>query len=504
MPRRTHFIVLVASLLLSACSTAVDSDAARTSHVRVPAEHTTVHHGTADLELAVAASRALYRASPAVVLAADGEHDRQAEAASVAVRLGVPMLLTPGAGAPSGNGEAVRTEVRRLAPATVVAFGKSATRWAKEIENGPEVVPAPPDRARLRDVIDSRLPEIRRAAGLRSLLVLVSEEDTATATTGKAAGARVLHVDYHDPRADRDVIAALHRDRPDKVMALGTEFGSVTQLEYRLDVATTGVELPGGGQRVYPGRRMIALYGHPGDGGLGVLGEQSVDAAVARAKRVAGEYQDLVDEPVVPAFEIITTVASAEAGPDGDYSRESPVSKLRPWVDAAADAGMYVMLDLQPGRTDFLTQAKRYEQLLAEPHVGLALDPEWRLRPGQRHMVQIGSVDAGEINDVVDWLAELTRERALPQKLLMLHQFQLSMISGRDRIDTGRDELAVLIHADGFGVPGEKLNTWRNLKAEEPAAIWWGWKNFYDEDRPTFTPAQTMELTPSPVFVSYQ
>ena len=40
---------------------------------------------------------------------------------------------------------------------------------------------------------------------------------------------------------------------------------------------------------------------------------------------------------------------------------------------------MYVVLDLQPGRTDFLTQAKRYEPLLALPHVGLALDPEWRL-----------------------------------------------------------------------------------------------------------------------------
>ena len=44
---------------------------------------------------------------------------------------------------------------------------------------------------------------------------------------------------------------------------------------------------------------------------LGALGEQPVDAAITRAKQVAASYGALVDEPVVPAFEIITTVASA-------------------------------------------------------------------------------------------------------------------------------------------------------------------------------------------------
>jgi hypothetical protein len=34
--------------------------------------------------------------------------------------------------------------------------------------------------------------------------------------------------------------------------------------------------------------------------------------------------------------------------------------------------------------------------------------------------------------------------------------------------------------------------------------VWWGWKNFYDEDRPTLTPAQTVAVEPSPRFISYQ
>jgi hypothetical protein len=68
-----------------------------------------------------------------------------------------------------------------------------------------------------------------------------------------------------------------------------------------------------------------------------------------------------------------------------------------------------VILDLQPGRTDFLTQAMIYEEFLRLPHVGLALDPEWRLEPNQVHLRQIGSVDAAEINQVGNWLASLVR-----------------------------------------------------------------------------------------------
>ena len=50
------------------------------------------------------------------------------------------------------------------------------------------------------------------------------------------------------------------------------------------------VHLPGGGHVLFPGRRLVAIYGHPGDGNLGVLGEQPVDAAVQRAGEVAAGY----------------------------------------------------------------------------------------------------------------------------------------------------------------------------------------------------------------------
>ena len=179
--------------------------------------------------------------------------------------------------------------------------------------------------------------------------------------------------------------------------------------------------------------------------------------------------------------------------------------ELRPWVEAAGEAGLYVVLDLQPGRTDFVTQAEMYRPLLELPYVGLALDPEWRLGANEVHLTQIGSVGVEEVNRVVTWLADLTRENRLPQKLLVLHQFRLDMLPGRDRVDLSRDELAVMVHADGQGGQGDKQATWRALRADVQDELWWGWKNFYDEDAPMLTPEQTVDqVDPLPQLISYQ
>ncbi|MEJ7719089.1 MAG: hypothetical protein WKF58_00905 [Ilumatobacteraceae bacterium] len=211
----------------------------------------------------------------------------------------------------------------------------------------------------------------------------------------------------------------------------------------------------------------MAIYGHPGDPNLGVLGELSVDAAVERASAVAADYNGDGGDPVIPTFQIITTVASSEPGPDGDYSLESSHDHIRPWVDAAAAADFYVILDLQPGYTDFLTQAKLYEEFLVQPHVGLALDPEWRLAPGERHMHDIGQVSADEVNSVASWLADLTRRHSLPQKLLLLHQFSLDMLPDRDKIQT-HPELALVVQMDGLGSQPAKLDTWHAVTRGVP------------------------------------
>ncbi len=44
---------------------------------------------------------------------------------------------------------------------------------------------------------------------------------------------------------------------------------------------------------------------------LGVLGEQGPAQSVARARKLAASYQPLVRDRVVPAFELIATVADS-------------------------------------------------------------------------------------------------------------------------------------------------------------------------------------------------
>jgi hypothetical protein len=355
---------------------------------------------------------------------------------------------------------------------------------------------------------EAELPAVERAEPLDGTVVVTTgaPEALAGVATARAAGARVqLTGGGTDPRGSAELVELLAEQQPETVVALGAGFAAEEGLDWKLETAATGEQLPGGGQLLFPQHFLVALYGSPGTGALGVLGEQDLPASIERARAHAAPYEELVPEAtVVPAFEVIATVASSVAGPDGNYSTELPVEELRPWVEAAGEAGMYVVIDLQPGRTDFVTQAEQYRPLLELPHVGLALDPEWRLGPNEVHLTQIGSVSIDEVNRVVTWLADLTRAGDLPQKLLLLHQFRVDMIPERGRLDTSRDELALMVHADGQGGQGDKQATWRTLRQTEPDEVAWGWKNFYDEDAPMLTPEETVAVEPRPNLISYQ
>ena len=408
--------------------------------------------------------------------------------------------------APDADADAVPgTSPTPRASGSTASTGDPAPGPDDSADAGPDAEDERAEDERVDDPEAWPLTELPEAPDAAALLVTGSPADLAPAATARAAGLAVVVVPGGDPRSTSATVQAVATAAPQTVIAVGGAFGTAEDLAWKVRTAATGVELPGGGQVLFPGRRMIALYGTPGTAALGKLGEQDLPGSIARAQDLAAQYQALTTDTVVPAFEIIVTIAAAEATPDGNYSRELPVESFVPWVEAARDAGVYVVLDLQPGRTDFLTQAQLYEPLLRYPNVGLALDPEWRLRPDQVHLRQIGSVGVDEVNAVSAWLAQLTRDNALPQKLLVLHQFRLSMISERERLDVSHDELALMVHADGQGSQPAKQDTWNALRATAPEGLWWGWKNFVDEDLPMLTPEQTYGgVSPVPHFVSYQ
>jgi hypothetical protein len=467
------------------------ADPALVAHAELASPGTSVLAGAPDA-VAAGVAHTLFSFAPVVVVADAGRPADVSAAAAEAGRVHAPLLLATGATV----GAASRAEIASLHPRAVLAVGVSRNALAAQLR-GTRVVTRP-----------AALPATSTLPPLGHVAVLVRRgfagAEVAAVTTAQAAGAQVIKLDGYDPRADPAAISALSTARPSRVIALGAGFRPVRRLRARLAAAETGVQLPGGGQVLFPMRRLVALYGHPGTPVLGVLGHQDLPASIARAKKTAARYRRLSNIPVIPAFEIIATVAEGSPGGNGNYSYQTPLASLRPWVRRASAAGMYVVLDLQAGKASLLAQAKDYEPFLKLPNVGLALDPEWKLQPGQRPLRQIGTVSASEVNSVSNWLAGLTARHHLPQKLLVLHQFRLEMLGDENRIDTRHDNLAIVIHMDGQGTPTDKRQTWQAVTGAAPRHVYFGWKDFYTKDHPMFSPRQTMARAPKPMMISYQ
>jgi hypothetical protein len=247
-------------------------------------------------------------------------------------------------------------------------------------------------------------------------------------------------------------------------------------------------------------RTLVAFYGTAGTGALGVLGEGPADRVVERLDRAARAFAR-PGRPVQTVFELIVTIADPTPGPGGDYNHDIARADVERYIRAAHRHDALLLLDLQPGRSSFLEVARRWTWALRDPRVGLALDPEWRMGPGEVPGQVIGSVDAAEVNEVSLWLANLVRRERLPQKLFMLHQFRTDMIERIDRV-AARDLLAMVQHVDGFGTPEQKLDTYRAVL--RPERFHPGFKLFYDEDVRLMSPARVLAVRPRVRFVSYQ
>jgi hypothetical protein len=246
---------------------------------------------------------------------------------------------------------------------------------------------------------------------------------------------------------------------------------------------------------------VVAHYGGSAGPALGVLGRGTPEQAAAAVARRAEGYA-FAGRTVLPAMELIATVALDSPGPDGSYSSRGDLEAVERYLAAARRNRMLLVLDFQPGRSDFLSQVKRFERFLREPEVGVALDPEWKMRPGQRPGQVIGSASAASVNEVGAYLAGIVQEERLPEKLFVLHQFRSSMLPDREGI-LARPGLATVFHADGNGPVTVKKDVFTALDFPGPP-FRVGFKVFLRADPVVMTPQQVMALTPQPDLVTYQ
>lgn len=261
------------------------------------------------------------------------------------------------------------------------------------------------------------------------------------------------------------------------------------------------LQLPRGGRRIFPDYRVVAFYGAPQSTRLGALGIGTPDQAGRRLLRVARRYAKKT-RPALPAFELIATIATAAPGDDGLHRMHQTDDVIARYLRAARKAKALLVLDIQPGRGDFLSEAQLLEGWLRQPDVGIALDPEWHVGPDDLPGKVIGSVTADEVNAVTAYVSRLVTEQNLPEKLFVVHQFTSGMIANKDRV-VPRPGLALTMNVDGFGDRPNKISKYAQFTSEL-TRFNDGFKLFYEEDTNLMTPGAVLDLRPPPDLIVYE
>jgi hypothetical protein len=259
-------------------------------------------------------------------------------------------------------------------------------------------------------------------------------------------------------------------------------------------------ELPLGGRRIFPDYRVVAYYGAPQSHELGALGIGSPDHAARRLAAQAKPYAKKT-RPVLLAFELLADVANHDPGMEGLYRTRQPDAVISRYLAAARRAKALLVLDIQPGHADFLTETRHLDRWLREPDVGLALDPEWHT-PGAVPGTRIGSVQAADVNAVARHVAAIVRRYALPEKLFVVHQFTPNMIVGKQHVQQ-LPGLAMTMNVDGFGDRPNKIAKYREF-THDGTHFHRGYKLFYEEDTNLMPPRSVLALQPRPDFIVYE
>lgn len=249
--------------------------------------------------------------------------------------------------------------------------------------------------------------------------------------------------------------------------------------------------------------RIVAFYGNPASPVLGVLGDGPPAEVLPRLRQQAAAYAALdPSRQVVPAMELIDSVAQDAPTDNGDYLYRMDSDTVERYTKAATDNGMLLILDEQIGRSTPEAEVQRLLPRLAAPNVALALDPEFMMAPGEVPGRELGSMDAADINAVQQMLEDLAVRENLASKILIVHEFQNEMVTHLDQL-ARYPHVELVLDADGYGTREVKLEKYAALIAGRPAGHA-GLKLFYKYDPDLWTPADVLHLDPPPDVIIYQ
>lgn len=438
---------------------------------------------------ALEASKTFFSSAQVVVLATGDDPHAMTRAASVAVTLGTPLLLTdppteveeeeePAQNFSEGGSGNLNTELLRLGTRAVLTVGRVNLQQLDttslvvqpipdDIEEVQELlgsdfqeVPAPSfpgSTADLKALEPGQLyafedseetpeaygtyPETLPAVRGSRMIVLADDDDELypAVATAKAAGAEVFIGD--EPASDPTVLDFIADHPSQPVVRIG---GEQDAKDLRRTVASMreGRVLPNGSQRVYTSKQEpVRLVTLKASTALTQDGVDDADAVFNQAYDRSLRVEKKTGERTVGGVEIDPTEITQE--------------DLIYWVSRAEKHNQYLVLEVEVGSGTVET-LREYEELLTKPFIGI-------------NLVNDGpTVDSGQVNDAVVYLRELAREHKLPQKLAIV-SLDGARLSTPESLTEATWEVALTIMVnDGAG------EDWDTMRDTLTGDVYWG------------------------------
>lgn len=259
---------------------------------------------------------------------------------------------------------------------------------------------------------------------------------------------------------------------------------------------------------ILPKKRIVAYYGNPLSKRMGVLGQYPKEEMLRRLRNEVHRWEKADPSvKVQPALHLIAVVAQKDPGKAGKYRMIMPDKIINQVYEWAKESNAILFIDIQTGHDDIRNLLPRFEWILKDPDVHLAIDPEFNLiTSGKRPGTKIGTYDASDINYVSGYLSRIVKKYDLPPKVLVVHRFTRKMVTNSKEIELC-PEVQIVMNMDGWGAPWLKRDTYRDYIVREPVQFT-GFKLFYHNDtkkgHPLLTPREVLRLKPVPLYIQYQ
>ena len=200
-------------------------------------------------------------------------------------------------------------------------------------------------------------------------------------------------------------------------------------------------------------------------------------------------------------------VAQGAAGSDGMYRAMMPDKEIDKAYSLAQKIDGIMILDVQVGLSTIERELPKFKEYLTRPDVHFAIDPEFSMKSGDKPGTVIGTFNASDVNYVINYLSTIVKDNKLPPKVLFVHRFTTSMVTGVSAI-APTPEVQVVMIMDGWGPKDLKRGTYATVIEPEPVQFA-GIKLFYKNDlKPPstgiLTPADVLNLHPKPIYIQYQ